>query len=275
MKNLLHFIVRFHFTILFVVIEIFCLLLVVNYNNYQKTEFLNSSNALSGNIYNKISSITDYLTLARTNEELNRENVRLSNLLAESLKTSIDSSFLYNDTVYQQRYIYRTAKIINNSVNHQLNYITLNKGSLQGIKPEMAVVTSQGVVGVVKSVSQNFSTAISLLNSRLKISAKIKKNNYFGSVSWDGMNYREARLFEIPIHVSVQPGDTIVTSGFSSIFPEGLMLGTIQEIEPSSGGNFHEVTILLSNDFKALSYVKIIGDLMKSERVELEKGDEK
>lgn len=93
MKNLLHFIVRFHFTILFVVIEIFCLLLVVNYNNYQKTEFLNSSNALSGNIYNKISSITDYLNLARTNEELNRENVRLSNLLAESLKTSIDSSF--------------------------------------------------------------------------------------------------------------------------------------------------------------------------------------
>lgn len=156
-----------------------------------------------------------------------------------------------------------------------MNYITLNKGSLQGIKPEMAVVTSQGVVGVVKSVSQNFSTAISLLNSRLKISAKIKKNNYFGSVSWDGMNYREARLFEIPIHVSIQPGDTIVTSGFSSIFPEGLMLGTIQEIEPSSGGNFHEVTILLSNDFKALSYVKIIGDLMKSERVELEKGDEK
>lgn len=247
------------------------MLLLVNYNNYQKTEFLNSSNVVAGNLYKKVSSTTDYLALAETNEQLNRENTRLKNILADSYKMSVDSSVLYNDSLYQQQYIYRTAKIINNSVNKQLNYITLDKGRLQGIKPEMAVVTANGVVGVVKSVSGNFSTAISLLNGRISISAKIKKNDYFGSLTWDGKDYKTARLFEIPVHVSIQPGDTIVTSGFSSIFPEGLLLGTIQEVLPSSGGNFHEVIIAFTNDFKSLSYVKVIGDLMKTERIELEK----
>ncbi|PKQ63700.1 rod shape-determining protein MreC [Labilibaculum manganireducens] len=271
MKNLLHFIVRFHFTIIFVVIEIFCMLLLVSYNNYQKTEYLNSSNALTGSLYEKVSSTTDYLALAETNEELNKENTRLKNILAESYKMSVDSSVLYNDSLYQQQYLYRTAKIINNSVNKQLNYITLNKGRLNGIQPEMAVVTDHGVVGVVKSVSNNFSTVISLLNSRISVSAKIKKNNYFGSLSWDGRDYKSARLYEVPIHVLIQTGDTIVTSGYSSIFPEGILLGTVQEILPSSGGNFHELVIAFSNDFKSLSYVKVIGDLMKTERLELEK----
>ncbi|PKQ65868.1 rod shape-determining protein MreC [Labilibaculum filiforme] len=271
MKNLLHFIVRFHFTILFIVIEIFCMLLLVSYNNYQKTEFLNSSNAVSGNLYKRVSSTTDYLALAKINEDLNKENARLKNLLGDSFKLSVDSSFLYHDSIYQQQYLYRTAKIINNSVNKQLNYITLDKGRLHGIRPEMAVVTDHGVVGVVKGVSNNFSTVISLLNSRISVSAKIKKNNYFGSLTWDGKDYKTARLYEIPIHVSIQTGDTIVTSGYSSIFPEGLLLGTIQEILPSSGGNFHEVIIAFTNDFRSISYVKVIGDLMKSERLELEK----
>ncbi|RUT79297.1 rod shape-determining protein MreC [Ancylomarina longa] len=274
MKNLLHFIVRFHFTILFIVIEVFSLLLLVNYNNYQKTQFLNSSNFISGGIYEKIAAVTDYLSLSTSNEELNRENTRLNNLLAASFKMSVDSSYLYNDTLYQQQYIYRTAKIINNSVNKQLNYITLDKGEVQGIKPEMAVVTEKGVVGVVKSVSRNFSTVISLLNNRLRISAKIKKNNYFGSLSWDGKDYRRARLYEIPFHVPIQPGDTILTSGYSSIFPEGLLLGTVDEVQPSSGSNFHQIVVLLSNDFKSLSYVKVVGDLLKKEKLELEKGEE-
>ena len=275
MKNLLHFIVRFHFTILFVVIEIFCLLLLVSYNNYQKTEFLNSSNVVTGSIYDRVSSTTDYLALAETNEQLNRENTKLKNILAESFKVSVDSSHLYNDSLYQQQYIYRTAKIINNSVNKQLNYITLNKGKIHGIKPEMAVVTDNGVVGVINSVSDNFSTAISLLNSRIRVSAKIKKNNYFGSLTWDGKNYKTARLYEIPFHVQIQVGDTIVTSGYSSIFPEGVLLGTVQEVLPASGGNFHDVVIDLSNDFKGISYVKVIGDLMKTERIQLEKGEVK
>jgi len=272
MKNLLHFIVRFHFTILFIVFELFCLLLLVNYNNYQKSQFLNSSNSISGGIYEKVSSVTDYLSLGKTNEELSRENAKLNNLLGSSFKSSVDSSFTYSDTLYRQQYIYRTAKIINNSVNKQLNYITLNKGRIHGIESDMGVVTVNGVVGVVKSVSENYSSVISLLNSRIKISAKIKKNDYFGSLSWDGKDYRKALLLDIPFHVQVRKGDTIVTSGFSSTFPEGLTLGIIDEVLTSSGSNFQEVKVLLSNDFKSLSYVKVIGDLLKEERIELEEG---
>ncbi|MDQ2179865.1 rod shape-determining protein MreC [Marinifilum sp. D714] len=270
MKNLLHFIVRFHFTILFIVFEIFCLLLLVNYNNYQKSEFLNSSNAISGGIYEKVSSVTDYLSLAKTNEELNRENVRLRNLLHSSYKLTTDSSFVFLDTIYKQQYIYRTAKIINNSVNKQLNYITLNKGRIHGIEREMAVVTDNGVVGVVKSVSDNFASVISVLNDRLRISAKLKGNNYHGSLIWDGVDYRKAMLKDIPFHVKIAKGDTIVTSGYSAIFPEGLQLGVVDEVMTSSGGNFQNIKVLLSNDFKSLSYVKVVGDLMKEERLKLE-----
>lgn len=248
------------------------MLMLVNYNNYQKSQFLNSSNAISGDVYEKVSSITDYLSLVKTNEELSKENVRLSNLLPSSYLFSADSSFLYKDTLYQQQYIYRSAKIINNSVNKQLNYITLNKGRVNGIEPDMGVVTANGVVGVVKSVSENYSSVISLLNSRLKVSAMIKKNNYFGSLSWNGKDYRKARLLDIPFHVKVRKGDTIVTSGFSSTFPEGLLLGVIDKVLTSSGSNFQEVEVLLSNDFKSLSYVKVIGYLMKNERLELEEG---
>lgn len=270
MKNLLHFIVRFHFTILFIVFEIFCLLLLVNYNNYQKSQFLNSSNSISGGVYKKVSSVTDYLALARTNEELNRENVRLRNLLQSSYKLSTDSSFSFTDTIYRQQYIYRNAKIINNSVNKQLNYITLDKGKIHGIKREMAVVTDNGVVGVVKSVSDNFSSVISLLNNRLRVSAKLKGNNYHGSLIWDGVDYRRALLKDIPFHVNIAKGDTVVTSGFSAIFPEGVKLGIVDEVLSSSGGNFQDVKVLLSNDFKSLSYVKVVGDLMKEERINLE-----
>jgi rod shape-determining protein MreC len=206
---------------------------------------------------------------------LNRENARLKNLLAESFKETIDSSFIYNDSLYQQQYIYRTAKIINNSVNKQLNYITLNKGSLHGIEPEMAVVSVDGVVGVVKSVSNNYSTVISLLNNRLKVSAKFKKNDYFGSLSWDGVDYRKAKLYDIPFHVKVSVGDTIVTSSYSAVFPEGIVMGTVDEVIPSSGGNFQEIKVLLSNDFRSLSYVKVVGDLLKEERIILEEGGER
>lgn len=270
MKNLIRFIVRFHFTILFIILEVICIALVVGNNNYQKAKFLNSSNAISGGIYNSISSIGDYLSLARVNEELAKENARLHNLLEESYKLSVDSSFRFVDSLYQQEYIYRWARVINNSVNKQLNYITLNKGSLQGIAPEMAVITDKGIVGMVLSVSKNYSTVISLLNHRLNVSAKIQKNNYYGPLSWDGKDYRKVKLSHIPSHVDVAPGDTIVTSGYSSIFPEGKLIGTVADVKSTTGGNFHDISVDLSVDFRQLSYVEVIGDLMKQERLELE-----
>ena len=275
MKNLLQIIVRFHFTILFLIIELVCFLLIVNYNNYHKTVFLNSNNAISGGIYDKVTSFSEYINLSTINDQLSNENTLLHNLLAENYKSSADSFFFYEDSLFKQQYIYRSAKVINNSINKQQNYITLNKGKNQGIKPEMGVVANNGVIGIVKSVSDNYSTVLSLLNSRLKISAKIKKNNHHGSLYWDGKDYRKAKLIEIPSHVDIKIGDTITTSSFSSVFPEGILLGTAYEVLPSTGGNFREVIVLISNDFNQLSYVDVIGDLLKNERLELEKEVEK
>lgn len=275
MKNLLQIIVRFHFTILFLIIELVCFILIVNNNNYHKTIFLNSNNAISGGIYDKVTSFSDYIRLTKINDQLSSENTLLHNLLSENYKLTADSFFFYEDSLFKQQYVYRSAKIISNSINKQRNYITLNKGRNQGIEPEMGVVANNGVVGIVKSVSDNYSTVLSLLNSRLKISAKIKKNNHHGSLYWDGKDYRKGRLIEIPSHVNINVGDTILTSSYSSVFPEGLLIGTADEILPSTGGNFKEIIILLSNDFNQLSYVDVIGDLLKSERLELEKEVEK
>lgn len=252
-----------------------CFLLIVSNNNYHKTVFLNSNDAISGDIYNKVSTLSDYIRLSTINDQLSSENTLLHNLFLKNHKSSTDSFSFYKDTLFKQQYVYRSAKVINNSINKQRNYITLNKGRLQGIKPEMGVIANNGVVGIVKSVSDNYSTVISLLNSRLKISARIKKNNHHGSLYWDGKDYRKARLIEIPSHVDIRIGDTITTSSFSSIFPEGLLLGIADEILPSTGGNFREVIVLISNDFNQLSYVDVIGDLLKNERVELEKEVEK
>ncbi|MDE5421059.1 rod shape-determining protein MreC [Ancylomarina sp. DW003] len=275
MKNLLQIIVRFHFTILFLIIELVCFILIVNNNNYHKTIFLNSNNAISGGIYDKVTSFSDYIRLTKINDQLSSENTLLHNLLSENYKLTADSFFFYEDSLFKQQYVYRSAKIISNSINKQRNYITLNKGRNQGIEPEMGVVANNSVVGIVKSVSDNYSTVLSLLNSRLKISAKIKKNNHHGSLYWDGKDYRKGRLIEIPSHVNINVGDTILTSSYSSVFPEGLLIGTADEILPSTGGNFKEIIILLSNDFNQLSYVDVIGDLLKSERLELEKEVEK
>ena len=270
MKNLLQFIARFHFSILFVLIEILCLGLVVRSNNYQKTRFLNSSSVLCGSIYDSFHSFGEYLSLAETNQELAMENARLHNLLESLMLMQSDSIVVISDTLYKQQYVYRWAKVLNNSVNRQQNYILLNKGRKQGVLPEMGVVTTKGVVGVVQSVSDNYATVISLLNNQFRISAKIKKNDYFGSLSWDGKNYRKALLHEIPYHVDIHRGDTVVSSGYSAIFPEGVLIGTVSDFKRTSGGNFHEITVDLSVDFRSMSYVEVIGDLTKNERVELE-----
>ncbi len=268
MRNLFHFIARFHFTILFLMFEMLCIILLVRYNNFQQSTMLNSGNYICGMVYDNVSAITQYIHLKETNQALNKENSYLRGLLKQSHQLVADSTYVFNDSLYQQKYLYRSAKIINNSINKQNNYITLNKGRKNGIKPEMGVIANGGIVGVVVSVSDHYASVLSLLNSRLRISAKIKKNNYFGSLTWDGKDYRKAKLKEIPFNALVQKGDTIVTSGFSEIFPEGILVGVVNDISDESESNFHNINVLLFNDFKQLSYVQVIDNLMRNEEKE-------
>jgi rod shape-determining protein MreC len=162
------------------------------------------------------------------------------------------------------------ARVITNSVNKQKNFITLDRGLRHGVKEGMGVASPSGVVGVVVGVSRNYSVVMSLLNTDFRLSASIARNDYFGSLTWDGTNYRYARLSEIPHHVAVSEGDTIVTSGFSAIFPAGLMAGTLTG-EQWRGGDFVSLKVLLSADFKKLTDVYVIGNLTREERENLEK----
>ena len=269
MRNLLDFLLRIHFLILFVIIEVFSLILLVNNNSFQQASLVNFSRQISGKYYARTANLKQYFSLAEQNRRLAEENTQLMSILESKHKIESPSVKIISDTIHNQQYTYVPAQIINNSINNRHNYLTLNRGYSHGIKPEMAVISQDGVVGIVKGVSKNYSTVISMLNLDYKISAKVKKNQYYGSLSWDGLNYRSVILNEIPLHADIQLGDTIVTSGFSSIYPEGLMIGTISDFEEKSG-SFYKITVLLFVDFKKLYHVYLVENLLRDERLDLE-----
>jgi rod shape-determining protein MreC len=214
-------------------------------------------------------NVKDYFSLHYENRKLAEENTRLYNNLKSSfILTRADSAYLV-DSLARRKYVYLTTRVINNTVNKQYNFITLNKGSEGGIKPDMAVISSDGIVGVVKSVSANYASVLSLLNRDFTVSAKIKKNGYFGPLNWNGNSANNAILVDIPHHVKINLGDTIVTSGFGGVFPEGFMIGTINDFR-LKGGNYYEIKVELSNDFRKLDYVQVIQNYAKEEIDSLE-----
>lgn len=274
MRDFIRFFIKYHFAILFFIIEIICLLMVFNYNAYQRSTFLSSSSALSGNVFKSYNAGAEYLMLREINEDLARENAYLRSRLPESFRASKDYFTLVYDSMSMQEYIYRSARVINNSTNQRFNYITLNKGQLNGIEPEMGVISNKGVVGIVKNVSDNYSTVISIINTRLKISAKLKESGFFGSLEWDGTSYQHVYLLDIPRHANVNVGDLVVTSGYSSIFPEGILMGNVEKVELEKGASFYRIKVKLSVDFKNLSFVEVIDHNSRNEQTKLEKETE-
>lgn len=270
MRSLFRFLLRNYFLMMFLALEAISLVLIVSFNNYQRVTFFNSSNNFAGAVYQKYSSFDDYFSLSRNNARLAADNASLRKQL--QLRMQLQEKYPVNrpDTVEAPAYIFTSAKVINNSVNKQFNYITLNKGSRQGIKPDMGIIDASGVVGVITNVSPNYSTGLSLLNRRLSIPAKITKNNYFGSLVWDGEHYNTADLREIPFHIIVNVGDTVVTSSYSNVFPEGIMIGTITKFDVESGTNFYNIKVELSTNFKTLKYVEVVQNTKRTELIKLE-----
>ena len=269
MRNLLRFIIRYHFFFLFLLLETVSVILIVQYNNYQRAQSFNFSKSIQGSYYETFGGIREYLSLRQTNRDLYMENTLLRNRmdrLVRNRETNYNGGY---DSIPQRQFSYIPARVINNSVNKQFNFITLNKGSHHGIEPEMAVIAPNGVVGVVYTASGNYSTVIPMINRSFGLSAKILKNGYFGSLSWAGSGYQEAILEEIPFHVEIQPGDTIVTSGYSAIFPEGITVGIIAEFEARA--NFYTISVDIAVDYKNLQYVNVIRNLLQDERRELER----
>ncbi len=270
MRNLLRFIIIYHFFFLFLLLETVSIILIVQHNTYHRAQFINVSRSLQGSYYEIFGGIREYLSLRQTNRDLYMENTLLRNQmdrLARDRESTFENRY---DSIQHRQYSYIPARVINNSINKQFNFITLNKGSHHGIEPEMAVIAPNGVVGVVYATSGNYSTVIPMINRNFRLSAKIRKNGYFGSLSWAGSGYQESILEEIPFHVEIQQGDTIVTSGYSAIFPEGIMVGTIKDAEAIEG-NFYTITVDIAVDYKKLIYVNVIRNLLREELRELER----
>jgi rod shape-determining protein MreC len=210
-----------------------------------------------------------YFRLRQVNQELAADNLQLRRRIEKLETVQKPALTAVSDSASGIRYNYLSARVINNSVNKQKNFITLDRGSRHGVTTGMGVASSTGVVGVIVGVSRNYSVAMSLLNIDFKLSASIARNDYFGSLAWNGRNYRYAQLSEIPHHVAVTEGDTIVTSGYSAIFPPGLIVGTLTG-DLKKGGDFVTLKVLLSADFKKLTDVYLIGNLTRHEREALE-----
>jgi len=269
-RNLIVFFYRNVNLFVFILLEGICLFLLYSRNHYQKAAFISSSNRIAGDVFVTVNSIQEYFHLKETNENLAIENATLRNMLRDSYRIVGMKEKTVNDTNYHVQYRYITARVINNSVNRRNNFLTLDIGSEQGIKPEMAVITGNGIVGITKDVSPHYTSVLSILNKEARISAKMKKNNYFGSLYWEGGDYRFASLSDIPTHVPLAVGDTVTTNTYSAIFPDNIMIGTLASVKVKPGDNFYTLTVKFSANLKNITQVYVIKNLLKEEQKSLE-----
>jgi len=278
MRNLFAFIYRFRAFLVFVLLEALCVYLIVRYNTYQGAAFFNSANKYVGQVLEYQSSVTDYFRLSSINNTLARENAVLRRELMQYRVQEVSDStamldttiFAATDTSHTAPYILHAGRVINNSVRRMNNYLTLAVGTADGVQPGMGVVSSNGVVGRVKTVSKDYATVTSVLHSQMLVSAKIRKDNTFGTLKWTGGDYRTAILDYIPLHVHPEKGDTVVTSGFNTVFPEGIMVGTITSVEKEQDRSFYTIKVKLAVDFAQLSYVYVVENTTMYEREDLE-----
>lgn len=277
MRNLLDFLIKYNYWFLFILLEVVCFGLLFRFNHYQQGVFFSSANVLTGAIYEVSGGISSYFHLKQVNDalierniELEAEVVKLENALRDN---QLDSAFIHTWKSFSMdnMEVFK-AHVINNSVNKVDNYITLNKGTLDGIKPEMGVIDGRGVVGIVYMTSAHYSVVISLLNSKSNISCKIKGSDYYGYLRWEyGNESRSAYLKDLPRHAEFNIGDTVMTSGYSTVFPEGIMVGTIEELGDSHDGLSYLLKVKLATDFGKLSNVRVISREGQQEQLDLEK----
>ena len=262
MRNLLNFLLKYNHWFLFILLEVISFVLLFRFNHYQHSVYFSSANVVAGKVYEVSGGITSYFHLKSVNEdlldrimELEQQNRNLENALVKHLSDSTELNSIRNlsDTDYE---IFK-ARVINNSLNLVDNYITLNRGSKDGIRPEMGVVDGNGVVGIVYETSSHYSRVISVLNSK-------------SSMKWEYGDARYAYLKDLPRHAEFNLGDTVVTSGYSTVFPEGIMIGTVDDMADSNDGLSYLLKVKLATDFGKVSEVRVIARTGQREQKELE-----
>lgn len=275
MRNLLNFFLKYNYWFLFILLEVISFALLFRFNNYQGSAFFTSSNQVAGMAYEVANNVTGYFHLKSINDDLVQKNVELE-LQMECLRSALME--LTSDSTGLERMksdalkgydIYR-ANVINNSLTHVDNYITLDKGENDGIRSEMGVINGSGVVGIVYHTSSNYSVVIPILNSKSSISCKIKRSDYFGFLKWDGGSSEYATVKDMPRHSLFSLGDTIVTSGHSAVFPGGIPIGTVEDMSDSHDGLSYLLKVKLFTDFGRLNDVRVIAQKGLEEQIELE-----
>ena len=276
MRNLLNFFLKYNYWFLFVLLEVISFALLFRFNSYQGSAFFTSANRVAGAVYDAANNVTGYFHLKTINDELVQKNVELE-LQVERLREALTEATGDSSGIEQmkqealQGYDIFKASVINNSITHADNYITINKGTADGVRSEMGVVNGSGVVGIGYLTSSHHSIVIPVLNSKSSISCKIKKSDYFGFLKWDGGSSEYAYVKDMPRHSLFSLGDTIVTSGHSAVFPSGIPIGTVDDIADSHDGLSYLLRVKLFTDFARLNDVRVIAEKGQEEQLELEK----
>lgn len=246
------------------------MLIMLNYNSFQKATYISSSNEVTGAIYTKISQVRSYLSLGTVNDSLARENARLRNQLKSSFYIDTLSKRKVTDTIYNQQYEYIEAKVINNSTNKRNNYITINRGSKDGITKDMGVICSSGVVGLVVNTTAHFANVQSVLNKNSRISAMLEDTKEIGNFTWTGdMDPHKGLLMDVSNNVKPRLGEKVVTSG-QSLYPTGIPIGKISDLHAKEGGLFLNMYLQLAVDYSKLEYVDVVVNRLAKEQMEVE-----
>lgn len=270
MQQIIYFFQKFKYFLFFLLLQIIAFYVTVNNLSYHKTKFVNSTSVVTGFFFEKSSNLSEYLKLRVENKSLAEENTRLKNLLSIQFLDTLHREYSIIDSVkYFQKYSYTSAKIIKNEYSKSFNFLLIDKGLKDSVNTDMGVVNSKGVIGITDACSKNYTRVKSILSYNNKINARLKNTNFFGSLTWNGKNYNTIQLEDIPRQAPLHVGDTIETDGKSAIFPEGIPIGKIINVNRNSTGN-SIIDIKLFNDMSDLSYVYIVKNLHKLEIQSLE-----
>jgi rod shape-determining protein MreC len=269
MQQIFNFIFKNSNRILFLLLLGISLTLTIQSHSFHRSKIISSANFLSGGVYEKVNNINEYLNLKTQNDALALENAKLKSILFNKKDTTAIKKLDSLKGVKPSDIV--VSKVIHNSYNSHENYLTLNSGELQGIKPDMGVINDLGIVGIIDNTSPRYSTVVSILNTKSQINAKIKKSNHFGSLIWNGKSTGFVQLIDVPRLASVRKGDTIVTGGQSVIFPENINIGTIDKIYIDNQTNYYTLNVKLFNDMTNLGHVYIIKSKDREELINLEK----
>jgi len=268
MQRLLLFLLKYRAFLVFIFLEVVCFWLTIRNNQYQKAAFFNSANTIAASLMEVSSNVNEYFSLKEVNERLVHDNVRLREQLT-NLRSNIDTDQIDTESPATQ-FSFIPAKVVNKTVSRFHNYITIDKGKATGVKRGLGVIGPDGIVGKVKAASEHYSTITSLLHTDVMVSSVIQSNNTFCTTNWDGRDPVYANLLYVPRHIPVQKGDTVVTSGYNAIFPEGIKIGVIEDIELAENATFYEIRIRLTTEFNRISYVYVVQNQGKAEKDSLE-----